>query len=142
MDLRAAFPEFTPENYSPASPATEDYNCIAFAAGDQGHWWWPDRAGTSYWPASAVREETITAFRQAFAALGYGPCTNAELETGFEKIALYAIGGTPTHAARQLPNGRWVSKLGELEDIEHASLEILAGPLYGEVAAVLRRTMS
>ena len=142
MDLHRAFPKLTPENHSLASAATEEYNCIAFAAGDQGHWWWPDRADTSYWPASATREESMDAFQQAFATLGYKLCANANLETGFEKIALYAIGGTPTHAARQLSNGRWVSKLGELEDIAHASLEVLAGQLYGEVAAVLRRAVT
>jgi hypothetical protein len=83
----------------------------------------------------------VAAFQQAFASLGYELCANANLETGFEKIALYAIGGIPTHAARQLRDGRWVSKLGELEDIEHASLDVLTGAVYGEVAAVLRRTV-
>ena len=44
----------------------------------------------------------------------------------------------PTHAARQFPGGRWTSKLGPAEDIEH-ELEELAGPLYGEVVLILRR---
>jgi hypothetical protein len=139
MDLRHAFSKLTPQNHSLASPATAEYNCIAFAAGDQLHWWWPDVTGLSHWPPTAAREETIAAFQQAFAALGYELCADANLESGFEKIALYALGGMPTHAARQLPDGRWVSKLGELEDIEHASLDVLVGALYGEVAAVLRR---
>ena len=141
MDLRLAFPRLIPQNHSLASPATAEYNCIAFAAGDQRRWWWPDPARISHWPSTAAREETIAAFQQAYGSLGYELCANAKLEIGFEKIALYAIGGAPTHAARQLPDGRWVSKLGELEDIEHASLDILAGALYGEVVAVLRRAV-
>jgi hypothetical protein len=142
MELRRAFPNLSPQNHSLASPATTEYNCIAFAAGDLRNWWWPDPAGISYWPPNALREETTTAFQQAFASLRYELCADAELEAGFEKIALYAIGGTPTHAARQLPDGRWVSKLGELEDIEHASLEVLSGGPYGGVIAVLRRPVA
>jgi hypothetical protein len=44
----------------------------------------------------------------------------------------------PTHAARQLPNGRWSSKLGKLEDIEHA-LDDICGSAYGSVVPVLKR---
>ena len=47
-------------------------------------------------------------------------CDGQDLETDFDKIAVFANDqGIPTHAARQLPSGRWSSKLGELEDIEH-----------------------
>jgi hypothetical protein len=44
----------------------------------------------------------------------------------------------PKHAARQLPNGRWTSKLGVSEDIEHA-LHDLTGLIYGSVALVFKR---
>jgi len=44
----------------------------------------------------------------------------------------------PTHAARQLENGRWTSKLGELEDIEH-DLHHLASGAYGAVVQILKR---
>lgn len=46
--------------------------------------------------------------------------------------------GTPTHAARQLENGKWTSKLGQLEDIEH-ELDGLVGDKYGIVVTILRR---
>jgi hypothetical protein len=46
-------------------------------------------------------------------------------------VALYADGqGVPLHAARQWPDGRWTSKLGAMEDIEHA-LQDLVGSEYG-----------
>ncbi len=142
MDLRRAFPNLTPENHAVASPRTDEYNCIAFAAGNQSLWWWPDPVGLSYWPPSAAREESVAAFRRAFSSLGYEPCALSEPEPGYEKVAIYAIGGTPTHAARQLPNGRWASKLGELEDIEHATLDVLVGTVYGDVAIIVRRGVS
>jgi hypothetical protein len=62
----------------------------------------------------------VPAFRAAFAAFGYVDCTDTSSEEGFEKIAIYAISsGIPKHASRQLPSGRWTSKVGHLEDIEH-----------------------
>jgi len=87
-------------------------------------WWWP--APGRYWPAAAPREETLAAFLAAFATLGYAPCASADPEPGVVKIALYAVAGTPTHAARQLPDGRWTSKLGPSIDITHTTLDALA----------------
>ena len=59
------------------------------------------------------REETLTAFEQAFVSLGYTGCAEEAAEVGFEKIAVFADqDGLPTHAARQLIGGRWTSKLG------------------------------
>ncbi len=72
--------------------------------------------------------------------LGYETCDNAELEAGFEKVAIYAHANRlPTHAAKQLPSGLWSSKIGRGEDIEHNTLESLAGRLYGDVAQILKR---
>jgi hypothetical protein len=64
------------------------------------------------------------------------------LEPGFEKVALYAVGSEPTHAARQILNGRWVSKLGPQEDIEHGAPDDLSGPCYGQVVRVLKRPVA
>jgi hypothetical protein len=62
------------------------------------------------------------------------------VEPGYEKVALYALAGLPKHAARQLPGGRWTSKLGPLEDVEHA-LEGLIGTWYGNVVQILKRPL-
>jgi hypothetical protein len=68
-------------------------------------------------------------------------CLCHALEVGFEKIALYATpDGEPTHAARQLLNGKWTSKLGRWQDIEH-ELDGLVGELYGTVRRILKRTI-
>jgi hypothetical protein len=81
---------------------------------------------------------TVEAFRDAFVALGYEVCNDDTLEGGYEKVALFALAGRPTHAARQLSTGRWTSKLGPMEDIEHA-LPDLTGTLYGSVVLILKR---
>jgi hypothetical protein len=87
-------------------------------------------------------ELTIAAFIQAYATLGFLPCESSALEDGFEKIALYATpDGEPTHAARQLPTGRWTSKLGRWEDIEH-ELDGLVCEMYGAVRQILKRPLT
>lgn len=64
---------------------------------------------------------------------------DASLEQGFEKVALYGSGAEYTHAARQLPSGKWTSKLGKAEDIEHDTPEDVAGGLYGELIEIMTR---
>jgi hypothetical protein len=93
----------------------------------------------NYWPEGALLEETLAAYIQAYQTLGYEICDADLLETGYQKIALYIDPrGIPTHAARQLPNGKWTSKLGWLEDIEH-ELDGLVGDRYGVVGQILKR---
>jgi hypothetical protein len=83
-------------------------------------------------------EESVDAFEAAFATLDYAPYADEGVESEFERIALFAKSGVPTHAARQLPSGRWASKLGMREDIEH-DLHALEGDLYGNVVRLLKR---
>ena len=136
-NLRRIFPNLNLETASKKSEPTPEYNCIAFAVGDEVQCWWPSDDG--YWPEGVVREETLDAFVAAFATREYADCDSGEFEPGFEKIALYAVGDIPTHAARQLGDGIWVSKLGALEDIQHATLLELEGAAYGQVVCFLRR---
>ena len=59
----------------------------------------------------------------------------------FERIAQFAsAAGRPTHVARKLPDGRWTSKLGRMEDVAH-SLPDLAGTLYGSVVCILMQAL-
>ena len=126
--------------YRITSPETPSYNCIAWAASDTGHWWWPTALRGYYWPAEAPRSGSIRDFIAAFGKLGYEPVENAELEEGIEKIAIYADEqGDPTHMARQLGSGKWTSKLGESEDIEHGDVASLEGDCYGKVVRILKR---
>ena len=138
--LEAAFPGLRSTPYQITSPPDPSYNCIAWAAGSTSDWWWPlERDRRTFWPAGASREVSLTAFVAAFAALGYAAGSDESVELGFKKVALFADPqGVPTHAARQLPTGRWTSKLGQAEDIDH-ELRALEGEVYGAVVAVLRR---
>jgi hypothetical protein len=141
--IELAFPGLRGTGYQVTSPPDETYNCIAWAAGDTTDWWWPDEPDnldSSHWPAGTPRMETLEAFRGAFAALGYAVCDDDQLEAGYEKVALFALAGVPKHAARQLPGGRWTSKLGPMEDIEHA-LHDLTGMVYGSVVLVMKRPL-
>ncbi len=136
--LEVVFPGLLGQPYQITSPKDYRYNCIALAAGDDRNWWWPDAAGEDAWPAGVARAETIDAFRDAFATLGYVVCDDDQPELGYEKIAMFALAGVPKHAARQRPSGRWVSKLGPSEDIEHA-LPDLAWMAYGSVVLIMKR---
>lgn len=141
--LELLFQALANSPYRITSSSDEHYNCIAWAAGHTDDWWWPGSAAAGeYWPPDVPHERTIAAFQQVFARLGYSACAEEDLETGFEKIALYADEqGKPTHAARQLSNGRWTSKLGKSEDIEH-ELRSLEGEIYGTVVLFLKRPTS
>jgi hypothetical protein len=135
------FPSVAASGYRITSPKDNTYNCLAWAAGGCTQWWWPTVGGREFWPVGIPRVETLEAVKQAFMAFGYEVCTGEEREPGFERIALFAdTEGFPLHASRQLPNGRWTSKLGELEDVEHA-LRDLEGQEYGSVVLVMRRAL-
>jgi hypothetical protein len=143
-DLESVFPSLAGSAYTITSPSTPEYNCIAWAAGDTERWWWPLAGSFAYWPSTVPVQETLDAFIKAFATRGFTPCEceNQNIEHGYEKIALYVNDtGKPTHAARQLPNGHWTSKLGQGQDIEH-ELDGLTGSVYGTVAQVLKRPIN
>jgi len=133
----AEFPNLNISNHIITSNADPGYNCIAWAYGSNSKWFWPVKR--SYWPANVTREATIEAFVELFASIRYQCCDNPSHETEYEKIAIYALDGIPTHAARQLNNGKWASKLGEDVDIEHDSLECLYGPIYGNTVTIMKR---
>lgn len=132
-------------DYEHRSPIDHDYNCIAFAAGDTARFWWPPPPaplkGGSYWPPGAPADETIDAFVEAFRTVGYEVCGDGTFEPGFEKVAIYARSGVPTHAARQVvAEGKWMSKLGRGYDIAHDDVDGVGGhPGYGDVVAFMRR---
>ena len=128
-------------HYRVTSPATPNYNCIAWAAEDDSQWWEPDPWGNYYWPEGIPRICTIDALVKVFLKLGYELCADLEKEDGFKKVALYADDfDNYTHAARQLENGFWTSKIGRSEDIEHEpkTLDLLV-PEYGNVRFIMKK---
>jgi len=96
--------------------------------------------GIGYWPPNVDRNTTLDSFLRAYGTLGYAPCADDTLEAGFEKIAIYVdIVGEPTHAALQLADGRWTSKMGDFEDIEHLTPQDVGGPGYGKPHSYMKR---
>lgn len=139
MAVALQFPRVNLRTARRTSDDTCEYNCISFAAGDTAQPWWPNNED-SYWPDGVPQEETLPSFIAAYGTKGYSPCESGELENGFEKIALYVdTAGRPTHAAHQLTDGKWQSKLGGDVDIQHDSPAELTGELYGEVVCYLKR---
>jgi hypothetical protein len=148
FEREAYFPNLRRLEYRITSDETPVYNCIAHAAGKEDNWWWPVEVEGVYWPGGLNKQETVEGFILAYQTEGYVICEGRELEAGFQKIAIYVDSlGTPTHAARQLADGSWTSKLGQWEDIQHGTLEALEtdddenhqGLAYGKVALIMRR---
>lgn len=137
----AAYPNLRSEGYTPRSPKSVKYNCIAWAVGDNRRWWSPQIG--YFWPPGAARINSIDAYIQALGTAGYvecvaSECTNPPYESGVSRIALYILNGTPKHAARQITDNLWASKMGSGIDIEH-TLRALEGPYYGWVQKILKR---
>ncbi len=135
--LETHFPKLIGADYQVTSPETRTYNCIAWAAGDVSRIWWPDPS--CYWPPGAKVTVSVDAFIDAFQCHGYEIVRSTDLEAGFEKIVFFVKQQKPTHAARQLPDGTWTSKLGRYVDIMHPSLDHISGKEYGYPLVVMAR---
>ena len=147
--IESWFPNVARDGFEITSNETPEYNCIAWAGNDTSEKWDPDQSTGRYWPDGVPPTLELNSFIHLFEIEGgYSPCDSEVLEAGFEKIAIYCNFNAHsqrievTHAARQLESGKWTSKLGDCEDIEHNSLNGLCGmwPAYGTVAKILKRT--
>jgi hypothetical protein len=128
-------------------------NCLGYALGDMEHFWDPDGAALRLPPYRWMldlplnwRLGTVTAIlsRHRYQQCGL----DDSHEVGFEKIAIYVDDqedGEVSHVTRQLTSGKWISKLGVDEDIEHDTAHALEGDTiqfpkaYGRVALIMRR---
>ncbi|HKR59036.1 MAG TPA: hypothetical protein VJS64_04830 [Pyrinomonadaceae bacterium] len=149
--VQSQLENLTDGSFEKTSDVSGAYNCIAHAAYDSRRKWWPiplqharlDR----HWPDGVPRRRTIRVFRLAFEKEGYELCDDGSLEEGFEKVVLYVSDtataedplNAPTHMARQLPCGKWTSKLGEDIDIVHDIPERVTGRVYGRIELYMRR---
>ena len=139
-EIEEAFPELAHSNYQITSDEAFQYNCVAWAIGLKDRWVWPELAnGDEDWPSNLDRDPTLGPFLALFRLLGYEECDPADVEDGFQRIAIFTDdNGIVRHVARQLESGAWTSKLGDCEDIEH-HLRALEGWLYGTVSLIMRR---
>lgn len=127
--------------WSPKSPRNPAYNCFAWAARESNFWVEPPgTAPWACWPNDLPEWDTVENYVRAYSRLDFEECEDGSLEPDMEKIAIFAdADGAPTHAARQLPSGRWTSKFGKGIDFEH-DLETLNGdPAVGTIVRYMRR---
>lgn len=128
--LNLKFPKLKNEDYNIVGDFSQQYNCIAYAAGDTSRRW--DSQENYYWPDYATRTSSIESLKQVFFGIGYEQCNDNKIENGYKKIALYELKGCWTHAAIQMTNGYWRSKLGDGPIIEHKTPQSLSGKTYGK----------
>jgi hypothetical protein len=156
--LEEDFPNLAVAGYEITSCAADYPNCVGYALGDMEHFWDPDGAALRLPPYRWILElpldwklETVTAIF-SHDPYRYEPCgLDANLEAGYEKVAIYVDDrdNEVSHVARQLMNGKWTSKLGPDEDIDHDTLEALEADTlnfpnafpnaYGKIALVMKR---
>lgn len=143
----ALCPDLRTSSHEVVSQKTPLYNCFAFAAGDRHNVWCPyrhpnNRGSRGYWPVDPPPADLRPdSFIAAFESLGFEVCSNPDYERGYSKIAFFVRhDGDVVHIALQPSdrNGRWKSKLGELEDIEH-ELHALGGDSYGRPQVFMKR---
>lgn len=129
-------------NYEIKSKRTPVYNCLAWALGIEWASYNPEPLVAGYvWFPGIEREWSRETILAVLAKHNYREESDDSLESGFEKVAIYDdIHGVPQHFARQLQSGRWTSKVGRLNDIEHYDLKCLEGyDSYGPVSRILKR---
>lgn len=110
--------------YNQTSPIDSRYNSIAWAMNDNTRCWEPHRFTGNYWPNDLQHNElTLVNLIEVFKLFSYELCDCSNYEPGYEKVAIYVSDGKPVHVARQQQSGRWTSKIGKFEDIEHETPE-------------------
>ncbi len=138
----ADFPNMREGNYRKTSDPLAEENCIAHACGARGEWWEP-ALGRSWPLGPPYYNKKIESLLYLFERRRFVVCDSPEHEPECEKIAIYGSGGAYTHVARQLSeDGTWTSKLGPEDDINHATLDVLVGPEYGDVVKIMKRRRS
>src|SRR6266487_2432409 len=73
-----------------------NYNCIAFVAGDETRYWWPNLwypdPSDAFWPIDR-HDLAVETFVEALATRGFSLSTkdDGRLEFGIQKAAIYAL---------------------------------------------------
>ncbi len=139
-EIQKHFPNLNLTDFEITSPIDFFYNCHAWAAKFDDLVMQPSTNPIYGW-LTGESSDLSENFVKQFKLLGFIEQTeNREVETNFEKIAFYIDGSNEVrHAARQLENGFWTSKLGTDHDISHRNLECREGEIYGKVGMILKK---
>lgn len=139
-DIQRHLPNLKRSDYSIESPKTPSYNCIAWVFGNTTQRWDPAFVRGYYWPPGISRSIAVDNIISMFEVVGrFEKCNHGDTESGFEKVAIYQdADGDFSHVALQKRNGKWTSKLGRLDDVEHATPLVLEQE-YGPIIQFLKR---
>jgi hypothetical protein len=151
--LNRVFSNLATARWSFNSPKDTGYQCIAWAACQTKRIWWPWDHPNYYWPPGFAKlpifsSVPVAHFAEMFEKrFGYQKCDESAYEIGYQKVAIYANATGVTHMARQHFFGnRWLSKLGEEEDIIHEKTSDIEGSVnpmantYGVASYYMRRS--
>jgi hypothetical protein len=146
--LFQAFPKLIQDkNFKITSKDTPNYNCIAWACKYNERWIQPPYLGKPkldcvvWWPPEVPEGLEPECLKKLFEYHGYVECEGSEHEDGYKKVALYfnKHKNEWTHAARELNNGFWTSKLGSYNDIQHGTPETIENEDYGRVYCFMKK---
>lgn len=146
--ISQSFPKLLHDGgFKVTSKATPDYNCIAWACNYNERWIQPTYIGKPeldcvvWWPPGVPEGLELECLIKVFESQGYSQCVSGEHENGFRKVALYYNEESMewTHAARELRNGCWTSKLGKYVDIQHGTPQTIENDSYGKVYCFMRK---
>lgn len=130
------FPNLTEQNFFFKSLKTDDYNCAAFVLNIEDEWIeFKDEYGNL--------DVNLQTYINYYKSKGFEEIDSIEIEDNKFKIAIYYIKESLEfkHVAFQIAKGKWKSKLGDWEDIEHENLETLFGSSYGNAVVYMRKEL-
>src|SRR5262249_13960966 len=127
-------------NFQVLGPATPTYTCIAHTLGIHNR---------VIFVITGPPSDPFSYMDQLYLTQGYRrlPVPDASLQSGQQKIVLYGTlnpNGSIRrlqHAALQMPDGNWSSKIGTSILIRHLVPQALNGPEYGQPVAVYARAV-
>lgn len=121
-------------NFEFTSLRDPNYNCVAWASEITETW-------EQCYDEHGDVLESAERYIQYFKDRGFTESASMDLENEVQKIAIYLDTATNKfrHVARQLKNGKWTSKLGDWEDIQHDKPENLLGNLYGDKVVIFEK---
>jgi hypothetical protein len=119
------------------SPATAEYNCLAWALGVSNQSIWPDEDRINSWPESLPRNDRIDTILDFLLSLGFEEVDHGHREHGYTKIAVHLDNLEVAHVSRLTPQGWWESKLGALADVHHDHVHSLSDD-YGSAYRYMR----
>lgn len=125
-------------NFGFTSVQTWDYNCVMWSLNIDDDW--KDFFYTEDGYVSP--DQSINPYINFFKERGFQICENGELEPGQTKICIYSKNGIFSHVSRLMENGRWASKMGNYEDIEHLSEFDVSGIGYGKPETYMKKAMA